>query len=78
MGMWDRSDSRKDVHTAARIDHGVAVQNIAGSAAAFSYLIQCGIPATMARRVLSVPRGRRQLGAISLAPLRVTESPSRS
>lgn len=75
MGMWDRSDLRKDVHTAARIDHGLAVQGIAGPAAAFSYLAQCGIPVTTIKRVLTLPTGRRQLGAISLAP-RARESPS--
>ena len=68
MKMWNRSDLRKDLRTAAQIDHALALQGIAGPAQAHSYLIQCGIPVATVKRVLSLPHGRRQLGVISLRP----------
>jgi|GEM_PF-3568305 len=66
MGTWNRDDFRKDLKTAAHIDHGLAMQGIAGPAAAYSYLLQCGVPALIAKRVLASPLARRPLGLISV------------
>ncbi|MBB3121549.1 hypothetical protein [Pseudoduganella violacea] len=68
MAMHDYSNQRRDVHTAASIDHGLAVQAIAGPAAALLYLQQQRVPSAIIKRVLASPNGRRQLGAINSGP----------
>lgn len=67
--MWNQNDIRKDLQTAAWIDHSLAVQAIAGPTAAYCYLVQCGIPVMIVTRVLASSVWRRQLGVISIAPV---------
>ncbi|KQZ28092.1 hypothetical protein [Duganella sp. Root1480D1] len=69
MNTWHRSNLRTDVLTAALIDHGLAVQGIAGPSAAYLYLVERRIPLVIIKRVMSSPQSRRQLGAVGLAPL---------
>lgn len=66
--MWTRANLRTDVHTAAAIEHGLAVQGIAGPSAAYHYMMQHRIPVAIIRRVMACPRERRQAGAVGLAP----------
>jgi hypothetical protein len=69
MNTWNRANLHIDVLTAALIDHGLAVQGIAGPSAAYLYLVQRRIPLVIIKRVMSSPQSRRQLGAVGLAPL---------
>ena len=69
MNTWNRANHRIDVLTAALIDHGLAVQGIAGPSAAYLYLVERRIPLVIIKRVMSSPQSRRQLGAVGLAPL---------
>ena len=68
MNSCNRANLRTDVLTAALIDHGLAVQGIAGPAAAYLYLVERRIPQVIIKRVMSCPQSRRQLGAVGLAP----------
>jgi len=68
MNSWNRANLRTDVLTAALIDHGLAVQGIAGSVAAYIYLARRRVPLVIIERVMSQPQSRRQLGAVGLAP----------
>lgn len=69
MNSWQRSNLRCDVLTAALIDHGLAVQGIAGPAAAYLFLVQRRVPLVIIKRVMSSPHERRQLGVVGLAPV---------
>jgi len=60
---------REDVRTAAAIDHGLALQGIAGPATAYQYLTQHRIPAAIIKRVMSSPLQRRKAGTIGIPPL---------
>lgn len=44
MNTWNRANLRIDVLTAALIDHGLAMQGIAGPSAAYLYLVERRIP----------------------------------
>lgn len=68
MNSWNRANLRTDVLTAALIDHGLAVQGIAGPAAAYLYLVERHIPLVIIKRVMACPQSRRQLGAVGRAP----------
>ena len=68
MSNWSRANLRSDVVTAAAIEHGLAMQGIAGPAAAYRYFLQKGIPLAIVRRVMACPRERRQAGLIAIAP----------
>lgn len=68
MSMWNRANLRTDVQTAAAIDHGLAVQGVAGPSAAYHYLTQRRIPVAIIRRVMACPTQRRQSGTVGLAP----------
>ena len=69
MQTWKRANLRHDFLTAALIDHGLAVQGIAGPSAAYLYLAERRIPLAIIKRVMSSPQTRRRLGAVGLAPL---------
>jgi hypothetical protein len=68
MNWWNRANLRTDVLTAALVDHGLAVQGIAGPAAADLYLVERCIPLVIIKRVMSCPQLGRQLGAVGRAP----------
>ncbi|SFG12747.1 hypothetical protein SAMN05518865_108234 [Duganella sp. CF458] len=68
MNTKGRANLRNDVFTAALIDHGLAMQGIAGPKAAYLYLVQRRIPLLIIKRVMSSPRERRQPGAAGLPP----------
>jgi len=68
MSNWSRANLRSDVVTAAAIEHGLAMQGIAGPAAAYRYFLQKGIPLAIVRRVMACPREWRQAGLIGIAP----------
>ena len=68
MSKWTRANLRNDVHTAAVIDHGLAMQGIAGPAVAYRFLLQKRIPIGIIRRVMASPKERRQSGAVGIAP----------
>jgi hypothetical protein len=68
MNSWNRANLRTDVLTAALIDHGLAVQGIAGPAAAYLYLVERRMPQVIIKRVMACPQSRRQLGAVGRAP----------
>lgn len=69
MSSWTRTNLRIVVHTAALIDHGLAVQGIAGPAAAYRFLQQRRVPLGIIRRVMAAPGERRQAGVVGLAPM---------
>jgi len=70
MTSWTRHCLREDVRTAADIDHGLAIQCIAGPSAAYLYLTQRRIPLQIIKRVMCAPNERRQPGLVALAPIR--------
>ena len=66
MPSWNHSNLRHDVLTAAEIDHGLAMQNVAGPAVAYHFLLQRRVPLAIIKRVLSSPNCRRPLGGTGL------------
>lgn len=68
MSTWSRANLRNDVLTAAVIDHGLAVQGIAGPAVAYRFFLQKRVPIGIIRRVMANPRERRQAGVVGVAP----------
>jgi hypothetical protein len=69
MSTWARANLRNDVLTAAVIDHGLAVQGIAGPAAAYHFLLHQRVPIAIIRRVMACPGERRRAGVIGIAPM---------
>ncbi|WP_170298775.1 hypothetical protein [Massilia eburnea] len=68
MSTWFRANLRNDVLTAAVIDHGLAMQGIAGPVAAYNFLLQQRVPIAIICRVMACPRERRQAGVVGIAP----------
>ena len=68
MSTWTRTNLRTDVQTAAAIEHGLAVQGIAGPSVAYRFLLQRRVPLAIIRRVMASPSERRQAGVVGLAP----------
>ncbi len=68
MAAWNRANLRSDVLTAAVIEHGLAMQGIAGPAAAYQYFLQRRVPLSIIRRVMACPGERRRPGLIGIAP----------
>ncbi|WP_374581060.1 hypothetical protein [Pseudoduganella sp.] len=50
------------------IEHGLAVQGIAGPSVAYRFLLQRRVPLAIIRRVMASPSEQRQAGVVGLAP----------
>ena len=68
MSRWSQHNLRIDVQTAAAIEHGIALQGVAGPAAAYQFFLRRRIPMEIVRRVMACPRERRQAGVIGIVP----------